>query len=145
LLFNKINSRNRKINILFTSFYLFILATVAILKTNIKTITMNRAFHLFYFQISKKMEKHSADLMRYALAIVYSWFGTLKLVGISPAGEVVEQTVFRFKPEIFIPALGLVEVLIGIGFIFKKLIPVTIIITHGSHLLSAFYIANNLF
>jgi uncharacterized membrane protein YkgB len=89
---------------------------------------MNRAFHSFYFQISKKMEKYSVDLMRYALAIVYIWFGTLKLVGMSPAGELVEQTVFWFKPEIFIPALGLVEVLIGIGFIFKKLIPVTIII-----------------
>jgi uncharacterized membrane protein YkgB len=89
---------------------------------------MNRAFHSFYFQISKKMEKHSVNLMRYALAIVYIWFGTLKIFGMSPAGELVEQTVFWFKPEIFIPALGFVEVCIGIGFIFKKLIPATIII-----------------
>jgi uncharacterized membrane protein YkgB len=89
---------------------------------------MNRAFHSFYFQISKKMEKHSVELMRYALAIVYIWFGSLKLLGMSPAGELVEQTVFWFKPEIFIPSLGFAEVCIGIGFIFKKLIPATIII-----------------
>jgi uncharacterized membrane protein YkgB len=89
---------------------------------------MSKTFYSLYFQISKKMEKHSIDFMRYALAIVYIWFGALKLIGMSPAGELVEQTVFWFKPEIFIPSLGFVEVCIGIGFLFKKLIPVTIII-----------------
>jgi uncharacterized membrane protein YkgB len=89
---------------------------------------MNRIFHSYYFKISKQMEKHSVDLMRYALALVYIWFGTLKLTGMSSAGELVEKTAFWFKPDIFIPLLGFVEVGIGIGFLFKKLIPVATIL-----------------
>ncbi|WP_264564617.1 hypothetical protein [Flavobacterium sp. N3904] len=89
---------------------------------------MNKTFNSIYFQFSKLMEKHGIDLMRYALAIVYIWFGMLKLTGMSPAEDLVQKTVFWFKPELFIPILGLVEVLIGIGFLFKKLIPLTIIV-----------------
>jgi uncharacterized membrane protein YkgB len=89
---------------------------------------MNKFFDSLYFKINNKIEKNSIDLMRYSLSIIYIWFGALKIVGMSPAGDLVEETVFWFKPEIFIPLLGIVELLIGIGFLFKKLIPLTILI-----------------
>jgi uncharacterized membrane protein YkgB len=67
-------------------------------------------------------------MMRFALAIVYIWFGALKITGISPAEDLVQKTVFWFRPELFIPMLGIAEVIIGLGFLFKRLIPFTIIV-----------------
>ena len=87
---------------------------------------MEMTFNSLYFSFSKKMEKHSITIMRIALAIVYIWFGGLKIFGMSPAGELVEQTVYWFKPEIFVPILGLCEVIIGLGLLIKRLIPYTI-------------------
>jgi uncharacterized membrane protein YkgB len=89
---------------------------------------MEITFNSLYFSFSKKMEKHSVTIMRIALAIVYIWFGGLKIFGMSPAGELVEQTVYWLKPEIFVPILGLCEVIIGIGLLVKRLIPYTIVL-----------------
>jgi len=89
---------------------------------------MRPTFNLLYFRFSKKMEKHSITMMRISLAIVYIWFGALKIFGMSPAGELVEQTVYWFQPEIFIPILGICEVIIGLGLLIKKFIPYTILL-----------------
>jgi uncharacterized membrane protein YkgB len=74
------------------------------------------------------MEKHSVNFMRIALAIVYSWFGILKIFGLSPAAELVEKTVYWFKPEIFIPILGICELSIGLGLLIKRCIPLTVVL-----------------
>jgi uncharacterized membrane protein YkgB len=87
---------------------------------------MEITFNSLYFSFNKKMEKHSIAIMRIALAIVYIWFGGLKIFGMSPAGELVEETVYWLRPEIFIPILGICEVIIGIGLLIKRLIPCTI-------------------
>ena len=89
---------------------------------------MTQQFNSFYCSFSKKIELHSIIIMRIALAIVYIWFGALKIIGLSPAGDLVEETVFWFKPEIFIPVLGLCEVLIGLGLLIKRLVPLTILL-----------------
>lgn len=93
---------------------------------------MQTTFNSLYFQFSTSMEKHSVTLMRVALSIVYIWFGALKVFGMSPAGELVEKTVYWFKPEIFIPILGICEVLIGLGLLVKKMIPyaITFLLVH---------------
>lgn len=103
---------------------------------------MKTAFNSFYFLLSNAMEKHSVNLMRIALAIVYIWFGALKIFGLSPAGELVSKTVFWFRPEIFIPILGICEVLIGFGLLIRKLIPGTIVLLllHMSATLFPFFI-----
>ncbi len=89
---------------------------------------MTKHFNSFYCSFSEKIEKHSIVIMRIALAIVYIWFGSLKVIGISPAGELVEQTVFWFKPSVFVPVLGICEILIGLGLLIKRFIPITIIL-----------------
>lgn len=81
------------------------------------------------------MEVYSIDLMRAALAIVYIWFGALKIIGVSPATDLVAKTVLWFRPEIFIPALGFFEVLIGFGLLLKRFIPITIVLQLG-HMLA---------
>lgn len=85
-------------------------------------------FNTLYYLFSKKMDKHSITIMRFALAIVYTWFGALKIMGMSPAGELVEETVYWFRPEIFVPILGICEVMIGLGLLIKQLIPYTILL-----------------
>ena len=89
---------------------------------------MKNTFNSLYFKFSTVVEKHSICIMRVALAIVYIWFGALKVFGMSPAGELVEKTVYWFKPELFIPILGICEIIIGIGLLFKRFVPITIVL-----------------
>lgn len=60
-------------------------------------------------------------LLRIALGIVFLWFGALKIFGLSPVSYLIEST-FLFMGENFILILGIVEVLIGLGFLFKKFV-----------------------
>lgn len=106
---------------------------------------MKTIFESIYFRFSDKIEKHSVTIMRIALAVVYIWFGALKIVGMSPAGDLVEKTVFWFKPEVFIPILGICEVLIGVGLLVRRLIPYTIVLLllHMAATLFPFFILTN--
>jgi uncharacterized membrane protein YkgB len=56
----------------------------------------------------------------------------------SPAGELVEKTVYWFKPEIFIPILGICEIIIGLGLLVKRFIPITIVLLL-SHMAVTFF------
>lgn len=89
---------------------------------------MIKTFNTLYFRFSTTMEKHSILILRISLAIVYIWFGALKVFGMSPAGELVEKTVYWFRPEIFIPILGTCEVIIGLGLLVKRFVPFIIVL-----------------
>jgi uncharacterized membrane protein YkgB len=60
--------------------------------------------------------------LRAAVAVVFVWFGALKVLGVSPAGELVAATVYVVPPELFVPVLGVWEVLIGISLLYRPLI-----------------------
>ena len=64
------------------------------------------------------MSDYGVHLLRWAIAIVYLWFGGLKLIDASPASELVVQTVFWLPPRIALLFIGGWEVLIGIGLLF---------------------------
>lgn len=87
-----------------------------------------RSFRAIHLQITTQLEKSGIDLMRIMLAIIFIWFGALKMVGMSPAQMLVEKTVYWFPPKIFVPFLGFWEVAIGFGLIIKRLIPYSIIL-----------------
>ena len=99
---------------------------------------MKNTFNTLYFKFSTLVEKNSICIMRVALAIVYIWFGALKVFGMSPAGELVEKTVYWFKPEIFVPILGICEIIIGLGLLVKRFIPITIVLLL-SHMAVTFF------
>jgi len=63
------------------------------------------------------MAAHGLRLLRLAIAIVYLWFGGLKLVGASPAGDLVVRTVFWLPPRTALLFVGSWEVLIGVGLL----------------------------
>lgn len=66
------------------------------------------------------MYVYGKRILRFSLALVFIWFGYLKLIGASPASDIVSATVFWFDSEIFLKVLGAWEVLIGVFLCFQK-------------------------
>jgi uncharacterized membrane protein YkgB len=64
------------------------------------------------------MSAYGIHLLRWAIAIVYLWFGGLKLINASPATELVVRTVFWLPPQQALLFIGSWEVLIGVGLLF---------------------------
>ncbi len=63
------------------------------------------------------MTSYGIRVLRVALAVTFVWFGALKVVGRSPVGDLVAQTVYWLPPTFFVPFLGWWEVAIGIGLL----------------------------
>ena len=77
--------------------------------------------------ITKFMSKWGITFLRYSLGLIYIWFGILKPFGLSPAQELVENTVYWFdNPKTFVPILGWWEVVFGLTMCIKPLIRVSI-------------------
>lgn len=76
------------------------------------------------------MQRHGFRLLRYALGVVFVWFGALKLVpGLSPAEPLAGATaealarLLWFPPaDVFLRVLGVWEVVIGVGFFVRPLL-----------------------
>ena len=80
-------------------------------------------------RIAAWMATHGPTLLRYALGLVFLWFGALKLFeGVSPADDLVKRTVYWFDPDWFFPLLGVWEVVIGIGLLIRPLIRLAILL-----------------
>ena len=79
--------------------------------------------------LTRWLARYSIPIMRVGLGIVFVWFGALKFFpGLSPAEDLVRNTVFFVDPDIFIPVLALWEMVIGLGLIFGKLMRVTLLL-----------------
>jgi len=66
--------------------------------------------------ITAWMARYGLLIMRVGLGVVFLWFGMLKLVpGLSPAEDLVRNTVYFINPDIFLPILAIWEALIGLG------------------------------
>ncbi len=72
--------------------------------------------------IARWMYRYGRFFLRMSLAVVFIWFGALKILHLSPAQDLVVKTVYWFDPAVFIPILGWWEVLIGVGLLFRPLI-----------------------
>ena len=88
--------------------------------------SISERFDRFDRRLAETMERLGVPALRVALGVVFVWFGGLKLIGISPATELVEATVYFLPPELFVPILGVWEVLIGLFFLYRPLIRVAI-------------------
>ena len=72
--------------------------------------------------IAAWMEKYGLFFLRASLATIFVWFGALKVLGISPAEDLVKRTVYWFPPDQFVPILGWWEVGIGVCLLIRPLI-----------------------
>ena len=62
-------------------------------------------------------------LIRIPIFIIFFWFGFLKIIDLSPAQELVQDTVYWMpflSAEMWTYMIGFWEVLIGVFFLFKK-------------------------
>jgi len=72
--------------------------------------------------LTGQMRRLGVPVLRVALGVVFVWFGALKVVGGSPAADLVANTVYVVSPATFAPVLGVWEVLIGVCLLSRPLI-----------------------
>lgn len=60
---------------------------------------------------------HSLMFLRLSLGIVFIWFGALKVFDVTPVTELVSSIVYWVDPRWFVPALGYLEVIVGVGLV----------------------------
>jgi len=78
--------------------------------------------------ITAEMERWGVPVLRVAIAVIFVWFSALKIFGISPAGELVAATVYVVDPALFVPVLGVWEVVIGLCLLYRPLIRLGIVL-----------------
>jgi uncharacterized membrane protein YkgB len=79
--------------------------------------------------ITKWMGVNGLVILRVSLGIVFFWFGVLKFFpGLSPAENLVRNTIYFINPDIFIPILALWETIIGVGLISGKYMRITLLL-----------------
>ncbi|AFZ71453.1 DoxX family protein [Natronobacterium gregoryi] len=88
--------------------------------------TYRRRFDEIDARIAAWMDRWGIPVLRVAVAIVFVWFGALKVFDASPAAELVAATVYLVPPELFIPVLGVWEILIGLSLLYRPLVRVGI-------------------
>jgi hypothetical protein len=66
------------------------------------------------------MSANGIHLLRSAVALIYCWFGLLKLLNASPAGELVFRTLSWLAPPTALLLVGGWEMLIGIGLMISR-------------------------
>ncbi|AGB14715.1 hypothetical protein Halru_0062 [Halovivax ruber XH-70] len=87
-----------------------------------------RRFDELDVRIASAMNRWSIPILRASLAVVFVWFGALKVFEISPAADLVAATVYVVPPDVFVPVLGVWEVLIGLCLLYRPLIRVGILL-----------------
>lgn len=73
----------------------------------------------------------SLPVLRLSLGVIFVWFGALKVAGTSPATELVAATVYLVDPDWFVPFLGGVEVMIGLGLIANRAMRLVLLLFGG--------------
>jgi uncharacterized membrane protein YkgB len=76
--------------------------------------------------ISRLLRWWGMSVLQLSLGVVFFWFGILKLVDLSPASELVRNTVYWWDPDWFIPVLGVWEMIIGVCLVIRPLVRVAI-------------------
>jgi putative oxidoreductase len=74
-----------------------------------------RAYEGVDARVVNLLRRHAATALRHALALVFIWFGALKIVGSSPVEDLVADTIAWFPSSVIVPAIGSIEVAIGVG------------------------------
>ena len=67
------------------------------------------------------LDRAGLPALRWALALVFVWFGLLKPLAASPADDLVKRTIYWLPPETFLPVLGWWEAAIGLCLLWRPL------------------------
>ncbi len=92
-------------------------------------LTSNDTFDRLDRTIVAWMARWGVPLLRISVGVVFFWFGALKLFpGASPAEPLIRQAMSFLPLDIVIPLLGLLEMVIGLGFMSGKFMRLTILL-----------------
>ena len=75
--------------------------------------------------------------LRMSLAVVFVWFGALKIVGVSPVRDLLAATLPFIPADVVVPALGAVEVVLGLAVASGVFRRITLLVLVG-HLAGTF-------
>ena len=77
-------------------------------------------------------------LLRISVGVVFLWFGLLKIFDVSPVSGLVANTIYWFDPDLVVPALGAVEVFVGLcllaGRLMRLALPLLVLQMAGTFL-----------
>jgi putative oxidoreductase len=66
------------------------------------------------------LNRSALPMLRVSLGIVFLWFGGLKIAGETPVSELVANTVYWLDPSWFVPLLGVLELIVGVGLLLGR-------------------------
>ena len=69
--------------------------------------------------ITSFLRRWSIPALRVSLGVVFIWFGAMKGFDVTPVADLVASTVYWFDPGWVVPVLGIFEVIVGIGLLFR--------------------------
>lgn len=75
--------------------------------------------------VTDALDRYGVTALRIAVALVFIWFGALKVIDRSPVADLVADTVYWLPSEAFVRFLGVWEIVVGLGL----LIPVALRLT----------------
>ena len=86
---------------------------------------MRRVWQRLDSLVAGFMETHGITLLRLAVALIFIWFGALKVVDRSPVADLVADTVYWVPSGFFVRFLGVWEIAVGVGL----LVPIALRLT----------------
>jgi len=92
-------------------------------------MVVEKFFNKIDQSVTRWMARTGLIFLRVGLGVIFFWFGVLKFFpGLSPAENLVRNTIYFFDPDIFIPVLAAWEALIGVGLITGKFMRLTLLL-----------------
>jgi uncharacterized membrane protein YkgB len=88
-------------------------------------------------RLARASHRYGPVALRLSLALVFVWFGALKLTGDSPVEGLIGATLPFLSTDITLPALGFVEVMLGLAVAVNK-VPRVVLLVLAGHLVGTF-------
>jgi len=92
----------------------------------VSTARVRRGAERFDDRFRSLLSRVGVPVLRISLGIVFLWFGLLKVFDVSPVSELVAKTIYWFDADVVVPALGAVEVFIGVCLILGRLMRIAL-------------------
>lgn len=70
--------------------------------------------------IIRFLRRWSITVLRVSIAVVFIWFGALKVFDVTPVSDLVADTVYWVDPEWFVPLLGVFEIVVGASLLARR-------------------------
>jgi uncharacterized membrane protein YkgB len=74
------------------------------------------------------LERYGITLLRLALAVVFIWFGVLKVIDRSPVEDLVKDTIYFLPGDTFFVILGVWEIVVGVGLLIPVVLRLTLLL-----------------